>query len=217
MPTWPKEHGGRWRWTRRWSEPISTQLERGACQRCRPTQGALSNYTIPGADQDPEALGRSRGGVTTKIHLIADSRCSAVGPPAHGGPTSRFPRVQADAGDADRAPHRSGTTPDPPGRSLGGQGVFHRAIRAYLRGRGIRATIPEPADQQAGRARRGRRGGRPPTFDAEHYKQRNTAERCVNKLKAHRAVATRYDKREYMYQGTVDVASIRIWLKDPVQ
>jgi transposase len=41
-------------------------------------------------------------------------------------------------------------------------------------------------------------------------------ERCANKLKAFRAVATRYDKRERIYQGAVDVASIRIWLRDPV-
>ena len=30
------------------------------------------------------------------------------------------------------------------------------------------------------------------------------------------AVATRYDKRQFMYQGTADIASIRIWLRDPV-
>jgi transposase len=53
-----------------------------------------------------------------------------------------------------------------------------------------------------------------PAFDRERYKQRNTAERCVNKLKAFRAVATRYDKRDYMYQASVDVASIKIWLRD---
>jgi transposase len=41
-------------------------------------------------------------------------------------------------------------------------------------------------------------------------------ERCFSKLKQFPAVATRYDKREWIYQGTVDVASIRIWLKDPV-
>jgi len=41
------------------------------------------------------------------------------------------------------------------------------------------------------------------------YKQRNVVERCVNKLKAFRAIASRYDKREYMYAGTVDIASIR--------
>jgi transposase len=97
-----------------------------------------------------------------------------------------------------------------PGRLLADKAYSSRAIRAHLRQRGIEATIPEPAYQQANRARRGRRGGRPPTFDPERYKQRNAAERCVNKLKMHRAVATRYDKREYMYQGTIDVASIRI-------
>ncbi len=41
-------------------------------------------------------------------------------------------------------------------------------------------------------------------------------ERCFNKFKQFRAVATRYDKREFMYQGTIDVASILIWLRDPV-
>ena len=41
-------------------------------------------------------------------------------------------------------------------------------------------------------------------------------ERCFNKLKAFRALATRYDKRERIYQGTIDVASIRIWLRDPL-
>lgn len=59
------------------------------------------------------------------------------------------------------------------------------------------------------------RGG-PPNFDAELYKQRNTVERCVNKLRRFRAVATRYDKREVIYQGMIDVASIKIWLRDPV-
>jgi len=49
------------------------------------------------------------------------------------------------------------------------------------------------------------------------YKERNTVERCFSKLKQFRAVATRYDKRDFMYQATVDVASIRIWLRDPVR
>ena len=55
-----------------------------------------------------------------------------------------------------------------------------------------------------------------PAFDPGCYKQRNTVERCFSKLKQFRAVATRYDKRERIYQGTVDIASIRIWLRDPV-
>jgi transposase len=41
-------------------------------------------------------------------------------------------------------------------------------------------------------------------------------ERCFGKLEQFRAVATRYDKREFMYQATVNVASIRIWLRYPV-
>jgi transposase len=49
------------------------------------------------------------------------------------------------------------------------------------------------------------------------YAKRNTVERCFSKLKQFRAVATRYDKRERIYQGTIDVASISIWLRDPVQ
>jgi hypothetical protein len=39
----------------------------------------------------------------------------------------------------------------------------------------------------------------------------------VNKLRGTRAVATRYDKRDFVYRGTIDVAAIRIWLRDPTQ
>jgi transposase len=41
-------------------------------------------------------------------------------------------------------------------------------------------------------------------------------ERCFSKLKQFRSAATRYDKRERTYQGTIDVASISIWLRNPV-
>jgi transposase len=113
-----------------------------------------------------------------------------------------------------RGPGRSRTRP---GRVLGDNKAYSsRAIRSHLRRRRITATIPEPVDQTNNRLRRGRAGGRPPAFDAEGYKERNVVERCINKLKGHRAVATRYEKRDCMFRGTVDVASIRIWLRDPV-
>ena len=103
-----------------------------------------------------------------------------------------------------------------PVRVLGDKAYSSRAIRSHLRRRRITATIPEPSDQRDNRLPRGRRGGRAPQFDAEIYKRRNVVERAINKLKGHRAVATRYDKRDYVFRGTVDVASIRIWLRDPV-
>ncbi len=50
-------------------------------------------------------------------------------------------------------------------------------VREYLRRRGIRHTIPEKTDSQAARQRKGARGGRPPGFDEDRYKKRNTVER----------------------------------------
>jgi transposase len=59
-------------------------------------------------------------------------------------------------------------------------------------------------------------GGRPPAFDAAAYKQRNIVERAFGQLRQHRAVATRHGNRDFVWRGTVDVASIRIWLHHSV-
>jgi putative transposase len=66
-----------------------------------------------------------------------------------------------------------------------------RANRALLRRRAIRAVIAEPKDQTGNRKRRGQRGGRPPVFDSQDYKQRNTIERGFNIFKQWRGLATR--------------------------
>lgn len=57
------------------------------------------------------------------------------------------------------------------------------------------------------------RGGRPPAFDEDRYKKRDTAERAINRLKQHRAVATRYDTRGYVYVGTATAAALVIRLR----
>lgn len=44
---------------------------------------------------------------------------------------------------------------------------------------------------------------------------RNHGPRTINQLRGYRSVATRCDKREFVYLGTIDIASIEIWLRDP--
>ena len=68
---------------------------------------------------------------------------------------------------------------------------------------------PGPGTSRRPISTRLRRGGRPPAFDAAAYRQRNVVERAFCQL---RAVATRYDKRDFVWRGTIDVASILIWL-----
>lgn len=166
------------------------------------------------SQRDREALGRSRGGLSTKIHLLADTRCRPLARVVTAGQRNDalgFTPVLARLRIRRRGRGRPRTRPD---TLMGDKAYSARRIRELLRRRRIRAVIAEPADQTTHRRRRGSKGGRPPAFDTETYRQRNTVERAINKLKAYRAVAMRTDKREYVYNGTIDVASIRIWLRD---
>lgn len=98
-----------------------------------------------------------------------------------------------------------------PDHVLGDKGYSSKAIRTWLRRRGIPHTIPERADQARNRARRGSHGGRPPAFDREVYKHRNVVERCFNRLKQWRGIATRYDKTAESYEAAVALASLLMW------
>src|SRR5690606_10845490 len=112
----------------------------------------------------------------------ADARCRPLA----------FVLTAGQAGDAPaftevmtrlRVPRRRGRPRTRPEMVLADKAYSSRAIREHLRKRGIRAMIPVPADQRRHRLRRGSRGGRPAAFDRETYKQRNTVEQCINRLK----------------------------------
>lgn len=97
---------------------------------------------------------------------------------------------------------------------LADKGYSARRIRNHLRDRGIKAVIPQPSDQQANRKRKGSAGGRPPAFDPVLYQRRNLVERCFNKLKQFRAIATRFDKLASRYRSGVLLASLILWLRE---
>lgn len=116
--------------------------------------------------------------------------------------------------DAIRVPRSGRGRPrSRPHHVLADKGYSSRAIRGWLRAHGIGHTIPERADQTAGRRRRGRRGGRPPGFDTQLYTRRNTIERCFNRMKQARGLATRYDKTIQSYQATVTITALLQWIR----
>jgi transposase len=100
-----------------------------------------------------------------------------------------------------------------PDRVLADKGYSSRAIRTWLRARGIAHTIPERADQRRNRLRRGNRGGRPCGFDRDLYARRNVVERAFNRLKQFKAVATRLDKLAAHYRAAVLIASLVLWTR----
>jgi transposase len=109
-------------------------------------------------------------------------------------PTGGRPRTRPDALLADKA-------------------YSHPSTREALRGRRIPAVIPQRSDQIAARLNRGRAGGRPPNFDIDKYKCRNVVERCFNRLKQWRGIATRYDKTARNYRAGILLAAIVLfWL-----
>lgn len=158
------------------------------------------------------AIGRSRGGVTTKAHALVDAKGRALTillTAGQAGDSPMLPVLLEHVRVPRLGPGRPRTTPD---ALRGDKAYSSRAHRQLLRSRGITAVIPERQDQKNNRARKGKAGGRPVGFDATDYKGRNVVERFFNRIKHWRGIATRYDKHAVVYRGGIVLAAILDWL-----
>jgi transposase len=142
------------------------------------------------------ALGRSRGGFGTKIHLACDGNGLPLAVELSAGQRHEC-RYAEPVLQAVRIGRRTR-----PKAVAGDKGYSYARVRAYLRRRKIKAVIPTRKDQR-----------RRPGFDKEAYRRRNVVERCVNWLKESRALATRFDKLAVNYLATVKLAILQRYLR----
>jgi len=136
-------------------------------------------------------MGRSRGGLTTKIHALVD----AMGLPI------ALKLTEGQAADG-RSAEDMFDTVLAGNILLADRAYDSNALRERLTARGAWGNIRAMPQRI-----------NPPAFSHWLYKQRNAVERFFNKLKHFRAVATRYDKRDDNYLASVKLASLRIWLR----
>ena len=166
---------------------------------------------MPNVEPGDHAVGRSRGGLSTKVHLLVDDSgrpLVVVVSPGQAGDNPALQPMLNQLRIARRGPGRPRTRPV---LVRADKAYSARATRSYLRRRSIKAVIPEPGDQAGHRKRKGSRGGRPVSYDTFEYAGRNVVERAFNVLKQWRALATRYDKHALTYRGGIVLAAILTW------
>jgi len=187
-----------------------------ACRR-GPEKGGCSSAWIEDLAVDGEALGRSRGGLTSKIHLAVDGRglpMSVLLTPGQAGDNPQLLPLLDEISVRRDGPGRPRKRPD---RVVADKAYSHPSTRAAMRRRGIAFTSPERDDQIARRHAKGSRGGRPPAFDPAIYAGRNVVERCFNRLKQFRDLATRYAKRAAYFRAEITIAAAILWLRQDLQ
>lgn len=151
--------------------------------------------------QASEALGRSRGGFSTKIHLRADQRGRPLVLLVTAGQRHDQTMFEPLLLQGNVRRDGRGRPRRRPQRVVADKGYSSRRIRGWLRQHGIRHTIPHKRNE----CRRG-------PFDRAVYRTRNHVERLINRLKQFRRVATRYEKRAANYLAMVTLGAILVWL-----
>ncbi len=139
---------------------------------------------------DEQALGRSRGGFSTKIHILVDGL---------GNPL----RIRLTAGqchDSCQAPALvEGLTFE---RVIADRGYAGQAFVDLVLERGAEPVIPPHP-----------RAKQPREYDRWWYRERHLVECCINKLKHFRRVFSRFDKLARRYLGFIQFTSVLIWLR----
>ena len=121
------------------------------------TQGALSNYKKAADEPDDHAIGRSRGGLTTKIHALTDQREAPVAVRLTAGQAGDNPQLVPLLDDYAGVCRDRGVS----GRDfglLGDKAYSHPSTRSELRSRRIKHTIPERKTRSLGVTPKGRPG-----------------------------------------------------------
>lgn len=136
-----------------------------------------------------QAVGRSRGGRTTKIHALTEDR---------GRPIA-FLITSGNCHDLPAARDLLPTVP-PPRRLLADRAYDANSLRDWLAERGVKAVIPPNPTRK-----------HPHRYDAKAYKGRNLIERMFCRLKDFRRIATRYDKRADIYLSAILLAAAITW------
>ena len=185
-PGWPRTSRRCCRWIRRTCGRINIAR---AHDPTRSPQGALSNYKKAADEPDDHAIGRSRGGLTTKIHALTDPREAPVAVRLTAGQAGDNPHLLPLLDDYAAACKQQGAS----GRDfrlLGDKAYSHPSTRTELRSRRIKHTIPQRSDQIARRKAKGSTGGRPPKIRRRSLR---AAQHRRARLQPAQAVARRRD------------------------
>lgn len=158
----------------------------------------------PAGEPADHALGRSRGGFGSKIHLVTDGNGLPLAIEVTAGQRQECTQLERVLNHV-RIPRRGRRPQCRPVRLAGDKGYSYPHLRAWLRRHGIQAVIPRRKDQRPADRRH--------RFDRAAYKRRAVVEQCVGWLKECRAVGTRFDKLAVQYRATVQLAMIQRYLR----